>query len=126
LAAADEKTPLSVVLTAGQRHDTIAFAELLAGVPDECPVELGVGDRAYDSDEVRELLLDRDIGPNIPSKSNRVEPIEHDADVYKERNRVERLVGKLKQFRRVATRYEKLGATFIALVHAVAAFVMIR
>jgi len=95
-------------------------------VPDECPVELGVADRAYDSDDVRDRLLDRDIGPNIPSKANRVEPIEHDAGVYKERNRVERLVGKLKQFRRIATRYEKLGATFLALVHAVAAFVMIR
>jgi transposase len=104
----------------------VAFPELLAGVPEECPVGLGVGDRAYDSDDVRDRLLDRDIGPNIPSKANRLEPIEHDADAYKERNKVERLVGKLKQFRRVATRYEKLGETFLAIVHLVAAFVMIR
>lgn len=112
-------------MTAGQRHDTVAFPELLAGVPDECR-RAGRRRPRVRQPRGRELLLDRDIGPNIPSKSNRVEPIEHDADVYKERNRVERLVGKLKQFRRVATRYEKLGTTFIALVHAVAAFVMIR
>ena len=99
---------------------------MLAGVPEDCPVELAVADRAYDSDDVRDRLLDRDIGPNIPSKVNRLEPIEHDADAYRDRNKVERLVGKLKQFRRVATRYEKLGATFVAIVHLVAAFVMIR
>jgi transposase len=104
----------------------VAFPELLAGVPDECPVELGVGDRAYDSDEVRDLLLDRDIGPNIPSKSNRVEPIEHDADVYKERNRVERLVGKLKQFRRVATRYDKLDPHYLAFVQIASVVVWLR
>jgi transposase len=83
--------------------------------PGELPGRRRVADRAYDSDDVRDRLLDRDIGPNIPSKANRLEPIEYDAEAYRERNKVERLVGRFKQFRGVATRYEKLGATFLAI-----------
>ena len=69
-------------------------------------------------------LRRRDIAPANPPKKNRKEALLYDEAVYKERNRVERLIGRLKQFRRLATRYEKLAVTFLALVHVVAALVM--
>jgi transposase len=62
----------------------------------------------------------------IPSKANRGEPIEHDAEVCRQRNQVERLVNKVKPFRRIPARYEHLDATFLATFHLVAAFVAIR
>ena len=113
-------------MTPGQAHDAPAFPDVMAAVPEECPVELVVGDRAYDSDEIRESLLDADIIAAIPARSNRKDPPELEPGLYRERNRVERLVGKLKQFRRVATRYDKLAATFLSFVQLVAAFVIVR
>ena len=89
-------------------------------------MEVLVADRAYDSDAIREELFDADIIAAIPSRANRIEPVELEPELYAERNRVERLVGKLKQFRRVATRYDKLAATFLAFVQVTAAFVAVR
>jgi transposase len=83
-------------------------------------------EKAYDSDDFRETLVDRDIAPVIPSKANRVDPIWPDPERYKELNKVERLFNRLKQFRRVATRYEKLAATFLAIVQITAAFQVVR
>jgi len=113
-------------VTAGQRGDAPVFPAVLAAVPDGCPVEEVVGDKAYDSDDIRELLLDEDLSPCIPSKKNRTEPIYHDPERYKERNHVERFFARLKQFRRVATRYDKLKETFLAIVQIVAVFQLIR
>lgn len=83
-------------------------------------------DKAYDSDEIRANLRKQKIKPVIPTRSNRKKQVRHDKELYKQRNCVERLVGKLKQFRAVATRYDKLACTFLAIVHLVAAFVMAR
>src|SRR4051812_15317472 len=69
---------------------------------------------------------DDSVMPVIPNKANRVHPWPFVAEIYRERNCVERLVNKLKQFRRIATRYEKLGETFMALVHLVSAFILTR
>jgi transposase len=113
-------------VTPGQQHDAKAFPDVFAGLPADCAPDWAVADKAFDSDDIRDELLERDIAPCIPTRANRTEPIEHDRAMYRQRNRVERLVGKLKQFRRVATRYEKLGATFLALVHVAAAFIMVR
>jgi transposase len=114
------------VLTPGECHDAKAFPEILASIPESCPADFAVMDRGYDSDAIREALVDRDIAPVIPSKVNRIEPIEHSKKHYKTRNRIERLIGKLKQFRRVATRYEKLAGTFLAIVHLTATFITVR
>jgi transposase len=62
----------------------------------------------------------------IPGRSYRTEPIVYDENKYKERNRVERFFNKLKQFRRIATRYEKHSFTFLAMIHIVAAFISAR
>ena len=118
--------PLRVLLTSGQAHDAPAFPDVMAAVPEQCPVELVVGDRAYDSDEIREALLDADIVAAIPARSNRKDPPELQPGLYRERNRVERLVGKLKQFRRVATRYEKTARNYLAVVTPAAIILWLR
>jgi len=115
-----------MALTAGQAGDAPVFPHLLGAVPAGVPVRYGVADTAYDSAAVRAALRGRGAEAVIPSNPRRKEPIAHDAEVYRQRNRVERLVGKLKQFRRIATRYEKLGETFLALIHLVAAFIKFR
>ena len=75
-----------------------------------------LADKSYDADAVRNDLQARDIKPVIPSKSNRKEPIEYDRDAYKRRNRIERCVNALKQFRRIATRYEKTARAFLSML----------
>jgi len=114
------------VITPGQQHDSTVVDAVLEVVPDACPIQAAVMDKAYDSDEIRANLKEQKIKPVIPTKSNRKKQIRHDKKLYAQRNCVERLVGKLKQFRAVATRYEKLACTFLAIVHVVAAFVMAR
>jgi transposase len=117
LAACDERTALGVVLTAGQAGDAPAFGPVLCDVPEETAATAVVADRSYDSDTIRAGLADAGFEVVIPAKRNRVDPPPHDAEVYKEREKAERLVSRLKRMRRVATRYEKLGGVFLAMVH---------
>ena len=92
--------------------------ELLDGVP--LAKTLVVADRSYDADGLRSHLLLHGARPVIPARRHRREPIPHDEQVYRARNRVERLVSKLKQFRRVATRYDQTAASFLAFVELAA------
>jgi transposase len=85
-----------------------------------------VGDRGFDGDAQRAACLDRDVVPVIPNKKNRVDPWPFEPGPYRERNRAERLFGKLKQFRRAATRYEKLRATFLGVIHLALGFIRLR
>jgi transposase len=66
-----------------------------------------LGDKGYDSDDIRRDLNTRGIEPVIPPRSNRKTPIEYDREAYKRRDLVDRCVNRLKQFRRIASRYEK-------------------
>jgi transposase len=86
-----------------------------------------VGDKGFDGDALRSECLKRDVNPNIPVKANRDrERWSWYREGYRERNRVERLFGKAKQFRRVATRYDKLKATYLGLLHLVFGFIRLR
>lgn len=125
-AAADERTALAVVLTPGQAGDAPSYPELIDAVPQECPVDAAAADKSYDSDAIRVDLKQRGIEPVIPPRANRNEPIAYDKTTYRQRNRVERLFNKLKQFRRVATRYDKLDLSFLAFIHLTAALITIR
>lgn len=95
-------------------------------MPAECPVQAAAADKSYDSDAIRADLKRRGIEPVIPPLRCRKEAIPYDKKTYRRRNEVERLFNRLKQFRRVATRYDKLDETFLAFIHLTAALVMIR
>ena len=75
-----------------------------------------LADKGYDGDAVREALLLQGILPVIPPKSNRKSPTKCDFRAYKDRNRIERMFNRLKQFRRIATRYDKTAASFLGFV----------
>jgi len=80
-----------------------------------------LADKGYDSDNVRSALLMKGILPVIPPKANRREPIACDFRAYKDRNRVERMFNRIKQFRRIATRYDKTAASYMGFMALAAA-----
>ena len=114
------------MLTAGQCHESPAFETVFAQVPPAPSLTHAIMDKGYDSQGIREQLLEHDIVPVIPSKSNRIAAIDYDKNLYKLREKVERFFNNLKQFRRIATRYEKLSQTFLAFIHLVAAWIIIK
>jgi len=83
-------------------------------------------DKGYDADRIRQRLALDGLEAVIPPINTRSKKLFYDKALYKERNRVERFFNKLKHFRRIATRYDKLRKTFFAALHLVAAFIMIR
>ena len=127
LAATDEDTAVEVLLTPGQAGDAPQFDALFEAATERVPdAEEVVADKGYDSWAIKEKVLDADMPAHIPSKKNAVEPWPIDEEAYKDRNRVERLINKMKQFRAVATRYDKLGAGFLATIKVVLTFIKVR
>ena len=100
-------------LTPGQRADIKGAVVLVGALP---PVKYLLADKAYDAAHFRRFLMHQNIEPVIPAKSNRKIHIPHDKTRYRERNTVERMFGRLKDWRRVATRYDKLARNFMAAV----------
>jgi transposase len=82
-----------------------------------------LGDKAYDSAELRQWLSDRNTKPVIPNRSNRKQPFSLDKKSYKLRHLIENAFGRLKDFRRIATRYDKLARNYLASVCLAAAIV---
>jgi transposase len=113
-------------LTNGARHDAPGFELVWHDLPALPELDAAVMDKAYDSDAIRQELHDRGVEAVIPSKTNRIEEIPYDKEQYKCRQKVERFFNKLKHFRRIATRYDKLSRTFLAFIHLVATWMMIR
>jgi len=104
------------VLTPGQTHDVHGFAPLFRLIDDQ--INAFLADRGYDADAIREETEEAGVEAVIPSKRNRRDPILHDRVKYKSRNLVERVFNKLKNWRSVATRYDKnqrLLPGFVAL-----------
>lgn len=106
--------PRRLALTAGQAGDCPQAPTLLA--PDLRPGQRVLADKAYDADYVRDQVRQAGAEAVIPSKKNRKQVIEHDEEVYKNRNQIERCFNRLKRFRGVASRYEKNTSTFLAMV----------
>ncbi len=105
--------PIRLGLTAGQTHDGQIADTLLDRLRARTIV---LADKAYDADRIREQIQDQDATPNIPPKSNwRWKPC-FSKRLYRERTLIERFFSKLKHFRRVATRYDKLATSFLAMV----------
>ncbi|MGO7353914.1 IS5 family transposase [Rhizobium ruizarguesonis] len=104
--------PIKITITPGHAHDLTAASELL----DHLPVgAMLLGDKAYDADWLRAKVRTRGSWANIPPKSNRKIPLVFSPWLYKKRNLIERFFSKLKCYRRIATRYDKLGMNFLAM-----------
>lgn len=118
--------PLRVTLSGGQAHESQYLEELLYPDSDDAsnpvdaikPKKLA-GDKAYRADWIDLMLLADDITPVIPSKANEdtdARPVSFDKEAYKCRSIVEQLIGWLKEYRRIATRFEKTATNFLAMV----------
>ena len=117
LVAADERTAIGFALSPGNVHDAPAGRQLLLslGTVDR-PTHL-IMDRAYEGDATRQLALDLGYIPVVPPKSNRIDPWEYNRAMYRRRNEVERLFRRMKGFRRIFSRFEKLDVVFVAFIH---------
>lgn len=110
--------PVAFHLTAGQDHD-LAGADILIDKITQAKYLLA--DRAYDAHQrVRKKLEDKGCTAVIPSLSNRRNPSSYDKEVYKKRHLIENFFAKLKQYRAVATRYDKTSQNFLGALHMVA------
>jgi transposase len=111
-------------LTPGEQHESTVFEKLMEGGsikrkgrgrPRRLPARIAA-DKGYSNKKVRLYLSRRGIGITIPRKSNEKHKGKFDKELYKQRNRVERLFNRLKQFRRIATRYEKRALNYKAML----------
>jgi transposase len=114
--------PVELMLSPGQAGDLICAESLLKK---SNPAAL-IGDKAYDADAFIKALSARRITPVIPSHPRRAVPIPCDFVLYCERNLVERFFNKLKHYRAIATRYDKLARNFLAGVHLASAIILLN
>ena len=105
--------PLDLFVTAGQVSDYMGAAALLSSLP---KAKWLLGDRGYDADWFREALKDKEITPCIPGRRQRKAPIKYDKRRYRSRNRIEIMFGRLKDWRRVATRYDRCPRVFLSTI----------
>ena len=120
-ALADAKGRLiAILLTGGEAHDCPVAERLIRRAK---PPKRMLGDKAYDSAELREQLDERGTKPVIPNRSNRKQPFSFSKRLYKLRWRIETAFNRLKDFRRIATRYDKLARNYLASVCLAAALV---
>jgi transposase len=105
--------PVRLGLTPGEAHDNQLCPALLAGLR---PRAMVLADRGYDADWIRAFIAQQGAWANIPPKVNRKDPICFSPHLYRARNLVERFFNKIKQCRRIATRYDKLAANYLAFI----------
>lgn len=115
MIAADDRTAVGFSLSEGQAGDAPEGRKLLAATP--LTAENVAMDKAYEGDETRALVEELGASPVVPPKENRKKPWSYDKKIYKLRNEVERLFGRLKRFRRIFTRYDKLDAIFASFIY---------
>ena len=115
--------PIRLKLTEGQAHDGRSAADMYDTVG---PGQTLLADRAYDSDGLRDALAERGAVANIRLMPTRKRLPVFDADLYKQRNQVERFFSKLKHFRAVATRYDKRDDNFLASVQMASIRIWLR
>ena len=107
-------------LSAGQTSDYIGARALLSSLPKAGTL---LADRGYDADWFRNALIERDIQPCIPSRKGRKTAVPHDANLYRKRHKIENMFARLKDWRRIATRYDRCADLFLSAC-ALAATVM--
>ena len=124
LRAEGHGRPMVAVLTPGERHEQIALEALMDGGAVQRPgrgrprlrPRRVAGDRGYSSPTARRRLRRRHVQAVIPTRKDQPRLARFDRQAYRQRNRVERLINRLKQFRRIATRYEKRASNYLAMV----------
>jgi transposase len=114
--------PLRFILTGGQVHDSKQFEALIEGF-DFAKL---LADKGYDNNRIRAAIALKKAEAVIPSLSSRSQAIPYDKETYKERNLVERFFCLIKQFRRIATRYEKTATSFAGMLCLAGAMVWLR
>jgi len=110
------------ILLPGQRHDSVGVEPLLHGIS----LEALIGDKAFDGDWLRAELNERGALAVIPPNGSRAGAIAYDKDMYKWRHLVENFFQKIKEFRRIATRYDKTDTSFRATIHLVASVLALK
>ena len=113
---------MKLLLTAGQEADISQGEKLIEGVP----FEVVIADKGYDSKKLVRAIRARGAEAVIPSLPNRKEQRAYDTERYKDRNLAERFWSKVKQYRRVATRYEKTARNFLGFVHVASIMVLLQ
>jgi len=115
--------PVRLELTTGEAHDNPLVTELLSDLQSGAML---LADRGYDADLIRAFAGDRGAWANIPPKRNRKDPICFSPCLYRARNLVERFFNRIKQCRRIATRYDKLAANYLAFIKLAAIRIWLR
>ena len=110
---------MRVILTAGQISD---IDQACALIKDQ-QTAFVVADKGYDSDAFVQAITAQGAQAVIPPRANRINQRAFDRHIYKDRNLVERFFNRIKQFRRIATRYDKLATSFLSFIHIACAFV---
>ena len=108
-----EGRPVVLLLSEGQMSDHKGARLVLDALP---PAKTLIADRGYDSSWFREALTEKGIEPCIPSSRSRKVPYPYNKDIYRQRHKVENLFAKLKDWRRIATRYDRCAHTFVSAI----------
>ena len=111
--------PLDFLITAGEKSDYTYALPLLQKYPQTNVI----ADRGYDSDEIVNFITAQGNEAVIPARKNRIYGRKHDSIAYKLRNKIERLFGRLKQFRKLAVRFEKYLRNYASLVYLACSYV---
>ena len=114
--------PLRFFVTGGQRSDYVKALDLIEGKN----MEVLIADKGYDANYMIKAAEAVNAESVIPPRSNRKTPREYDKVLYKERNLIERMFNKIKNFRRVATRYDKLAISFLSFVHIASIYLWLK
>ena len=114
--------PLRFILTGGQQHDITQAEGLIGGYAGEYVL----ADKGYDSQGFRQHILERGMTPVIPPRSNRKQPCDYDLHLYRERHLVECFINKIKHYRRIFSRFEKLDTGYLGFLHFTAALICLR
>jgi transposase len=114
--------PVRLLLTAGQASEHTQAEALI----EDFKADFVLADKGYDSDAFVATIKASGADPVIPPRSNRITPRNYDKDIDKERNLVERLFQKLKQYRRVATRYERLARNYMTMLNLACTLIWLK
>jgi transposase len=114
--------PTKFILTPGNISDCTLAIPLLEGQK----AEFVIADKGYDSQKIVDAVVEMEAEPVIPSRSLRKKPRKYDYHLYKQRSMIECMFEKMKQFRRIATRYDKLATTYLSFLHVAAIWIWLK